>query len=95
MSFMGNDLDFILKSIIIYIILGFSFCTANEICVKYFYWENVIVVIGFICVLDRLFRYDKQKGIKIFKHINIAYLFLFITFVTILLYDLFHNFQIS
>ncbi len=88
---MGKNLDFILRSIIIYIILGFSFCTANEMAVKYVYWGNVIVVMGFICVFDRLIAYDKQKNIKIFKHINIAYLFPFITFVTILLYDLFHN----
>jgi len=88
---MGKNLDFILRSIIIYIILGFSFCTANEVAVKYAYWGNVIVVMGFICVLDRLIRYDKQKNIKIFKHINIAYMFLFITSVTIVLYDLFHN----
>ncbi|QXE17813.1 hypothetical protein [Clostridium sp. 001] len=89
---MGKNLDFILKSVIIYIILGFSFSTANEIAVKYVYWGNVIVLIGFMCVLDRLIRYDKQKNIKIFKHINIVYLFLFISFVTIILYDLFHIF---
>ena len=88
---MGKNLDFILRNIIIYIILGFSFCTANEVAVKYVYWGNVIVVMSFICVLDRLIRYDKQKNIKIFKHINIAYVFLFITSVTIILYDLFHN----
>jgi len=85
---MVKNLDFIIKSIIIYVILGFSFCTANEIAVKYVYWGNVLVVIGFICVLDRLLRYDIQKNIKIFKRINIAYLFLFITFITILLYDI-------
>ena len=88
---MGKNLDFILRSIIIYIILGFSFCTANEVAVKYVYFGNIIVVMGFICVLDRLIRYDKQKNIKIFKNINIAYMFLFITSVTIVLYDLFHN----
>ena len=80
---MGKNFDFILRSIIIYTILGFSFCTANEVIVKCVYWGNVIVVIGFICVLDRLIRYDKQKNIKI------AYLFLFITSITILLYDLY------
>jgi len=80
---MGKNFDFILRSIIIYTILGFSFFTANEVIVKYAYWGNVIVVIGFICVLDRLIRYDKQKNI------NIAYLFLFITSITILLYDLY------
>lgn len=45
-----------------------------------------------MCLLDRLIRYDKQNNIKIFKHINIAYMFLFITSVTILAYDLFHNY---
>lgn len=89
---MGKNLDFILRGIIIYIILGFSFCTANEAAVKYVYWGNVLVVIGFICILDRLIRYDKQKNIKICKRVNVAYMFLFITSVTIILYDLFHSF---
>jgi len=88
---MGENLDFILKSIIIYIILGFSFCAANELATKYVYWGNIIVVMGFILVLDRLIRSDKQKNIKVFKHINIAYIFLFITSATVVLYDLFYK----
>ncbi|AZV57424.1 hypothetical protein [Clostridium sp. AWRP] len=89
---MSKNLNFILKSVIIYIVLGFSFSTANEIAIKYVYWGNVLVVIGFMCIFDRLVRHDKQKNIKIFKHVNIVYLFLFISFVTVILYDLFHIF---
>lgn len=87
---MGKNLDFILRSIIIYIVLGFSFSTANKVALKYVYWWNIIVVIGFICVLDRLIRYDKQKNIKLFGLINIEWLHLLIMGITILCIDLFH-----
>ncbi len=87
---MLKNLDFILKSIIIYITLGFAINAATEIALKHIYLGRALVFVGFFLVLNRLVRYDKQKNIKLFKSINIEYFNIAITFVTMFLIEFFH-----
>jgi hypothetical protein len=89
-----KKIDFIIKGIIVYIFLGFAFCAANELALKYVYWGNIPVVLGFVFTYNRLLRDDKQKNIKIFNRINAVYIFFLITFATILLHDIFFKINI-
>lgn len=68
---MLKNIDFILRSLIIYITLGFAICATIQLFSKYTHSPHLIVYIGFYMIMDRLFRYDKEKDIKLFKHINI------------------------
>jgi hypothetical protein len=88
---MWKKLDFVIKGILIYSVLGFAFCTANQMALKYIalgnLWLHPLIVMGLLCLLYRLFNYDKEMNIKIFNCINIAYLFPIITAIVIFLYD--------
>jgi len=84
-----KNLDFILRSLIIYITLGFAICATTQLFSKYTHYPHLIAYIGFFMIMDRLFRYDKQKDIKLFKHINIVWLHFLITGITIFYVDLF------
>ncbi len=87
---MRKNLDFILKSIIIYITLGFAICATVNMISRYTHYSHTIAFIGFFMVIDRLINYDKQEDVKLFKRINIVYLHLLITGITILCIDSFH-----
>jgi len=85
-----KNLDFILKSVIIYITLGVAYCSTVEIFSKYTHYSHTIVFIGGWVIMERLLIYDKQKNIKLFKHINIVWIHFFITGITIFVVDLLH-----
>jgi hypothetical protein len=87
---MNKNLDFILKSIIIYITLGFAICATVHMVLRYTYYAHTVVFIGFYLVIDRLISYDKQKNVKFFKRINIVWLNLLITGITIFCIDSCH-----
>lgn len=87
---MLKNLDFILRSVIIYITLGFAICATTQLFSKYTHHPHLIAYIGFFMIMDRLFRYDKEKHIKIFKYINVMWLHFLITGITIYVIDLFH-----
>lgn len=87
---MLKNIDFILRSLIIYITLGFAICATTKLFSKYTHSPLLIVYIGFYMIMDRLFRYDKEKDIKVFKHINIVWLHFLITGTTIYFIAFFH-----
>lgn len=87
---MLKNLNFILKSIVIYVTLGFAFCSTIHMFLKYTHYAHTIVFAAFFVIIDRLMSYDKQKDIKIFRRINIMYLNILITGITILCIDSFH-----
>lgn len=87
---MIKNLDFILKSIIIYITLGFAICATLHMALGYTHYAHTVVFIGFYWVVDRLISYDKQSDIKLLKRINIVWLNLLITGITIFCIDSFH-----
>lgn len=87
---MFKNLDFIIKSIIIYITLGFAICATVNMVSRYTHYAHTVVFLGFYWVIDRLLRCDKQKNIKFFKCINIVWLNLLITGITVFCIDSFH-----
>ena len=87
---MLKNLDFILRSLIIYITLGIAICATAQWFSKYTHYAHTIVFICFWVVIDRLIRFDKQKDIKLFKRVNIVWVHLLITCITICCMDLFH-----
>jgi hypothetical protein len=87
---LSKNLDFILKSIIIYITLGFAICATVHMFSIYTHYAHTIAFIVFFIVMERLISYDKQKDIRLFKRINIVWLHLLITGVTIFCIDSFH-----
>jgi Na+/H+ antiporter NhaC len=87
---MLKNLDFILRSLIIYITLGVAICATTQLFSRYTHYPHLIAYIAFACVIDRLFRYDKEKDIKLFKCINIVFINFLITGITILFIELLH-----
>lgn len=65
---MIKNLDFVLRSLIIYITLGFAICATTQLFSKYTHYPQLIAYIGFYMIMGRLFRYDKGKAIKFFKY---------------------------
>lgn len=87
---MLKNLDFLLKSVLIYISLGFAICATVHMIYRHTHYAHTVVFIGFYLVVDRLNSYDKRKNIKLFNRINIVWLHLLITGSTIFCIDLFH-----
>lgn len=87
---MLENLEYILKSLIIYITLGFAYCATVKMFSEYTHYSHTIVFVGFWVIMERLFRCDKQKNIKFLKHINMIWIHFFITGTTIFVIDLLH-----
>ena len=87
---MLKNLEYILKSLIIYITLGFAYCATVKMFSKYTHYSHIIVFVGFLVIMERLFIYDKRKNIEFLKHINRTWIHFFITGITIFVIDLLH-----
>ena len=87
---MLKNFDFMLKSFIIYITLGFAYCATVQVISKYTNYSHIIAFVIFGVIMERLFTYDKQKNIKFLKHINMIWIHFFITGITIFFVELLH-----
>jgi hypothetical protein len=70
--------------------LGFAYCATVKMFSKYIHYSHTIAFIGFGVIMERVFIYDKQQNIKFLKHINMIWIYFFITGITIFIVDLLH-----